>query len=52
MKVKMLPEVGQVLKAYEVAAKNTPTVELLDESRHTIDLAVETLQKTYGPWDN
>jgi hypothetical protein len=27
LKVKMLPEVGPVLKAFEVAAKNTPTVE-------------------------
>ena len=46
------PEAGRVLKAYEVAAKNSPTVELLEASKHTIDLAVEKLQKTYGPWDN
>jgi hypothetical protein len=46
------PEAGQVLKAHQVAAKNTPTVKLLDASKHTIDLAVETHQKTCGPWDN
>ena len=46
------PEAGQVLKAHQVAAENTPTVKLLDAPKHTIDLAVETLQKTCGPWDN
>lgn len=46
------PQFAAALSAHEAGAANTPTVRGLNESMRLINVSIQALQDTYGPWDN